>query len=108
MLAISDAENSCDYNLLGSSRKPFDLKAWQKMHAWDQHSVQVTLEAAFNTQTLELTWKAGRPVADYPRPTTITSDFWDRPYHALSVPPGPFGIVPTLEMKVGLGAGDGR
>jgi hypothetical protein len=108
MLAISDAENSCDYNLFGSSRKAFDLGAWQKEHGWDKHSVQATLEAAFDTQILELTWKASRPVPDYPRPTAIACDFWDRPYQTLAVPPGPFGVVPTAQMKVRLGIGEGR
>ena len=69
-----------DDNLFSSSRKPFDLAAWQKKHGWDKHSVKIELEAAFDSRTLELTWKGSGRVPDCPRPAAITSDFRDHPF----------------------------
>ena len=44
----------------------------------------------FNPETLELTWSAAKPIPECPAVDGITHDFFDRPWQAGAVSPGPF------------------
>jgi len=102
-LAVSDPENSCDYNLFGPGRKPFDLGAWQKKYGSDRNSVVAEIRAEFNPERWELTWSAQGKVPEHPRPSSITHDFFGRPYPTPLAPPGPFGAVPGDPAPIRLG-----
>lgn len=102
-LAISDPENSCDYNLFGPNGKPFDLGAWQKKHSWDRNSVVAEVQARFDPDAWELTWAVRGKVPEHPRPGSVTHDFFGRPYPGRLAPPGPFGAVPADPVPLRLG-----
>ncbi len=100
MLSISDPDNVSDHNLFARGRKPFDLARWSKAHGWDRNSVVADIRAAFNPDTLELTWSAGGAIPECPAMDGITHDFFDRPRQGNTVSPGPFGPVPGKSTRV--------
>lgn len=102
MLAISDPDNICDWNLFGASQQPFDLTKWQKSHGWDQNSTMADIRASFNPKTLELTWSVRGKIPKGPLPPGITFDFLERPYCGRFVPPGPFEAIPAAPTGVPL------
>jgi alpha-L-arabinofuranosidase len=106
-LAISDPENSSDWNVFGRGRKPFDLAGWQKAHGWDTHSTMAEISAAFNANTVELSWSVSGGTPKCPRQPVLTTDFTGRPYVAAAIPPGPFSVVPSVAERIFLGVGRG-
>jgi len=99
MISFSDPDNVSDFNVFDGDKK-FDLAAWQKARPWDEHSVNVEINATFNPGTMELTWSAGRPVPDFPRIRACTHDFWDQPREGGKVSAGPFGVIPTTPVTI--------
>jgi len=99
-LAISDAENTSDYNVFGPGRRPFDLARWQTERGWDQHSVAADVHAEFDPETLQLTWWIAGRVPQSARLAPMTNDFLGRPYVGATIPPGPFGEVPTDSARI--------
>jgi hypothetical protein len=102
LLAISDPDNTCDYNVFAAGQKPFDLAQWQKAHAWDRHSTTADLQAAFDPKTLELTWSAAGEVPECHRVDGVDHDFWGRPSKGETVSPGPFGAVPLKPTRIAI------
>ena len=97
-----DPENVSDHNVFAPGPKPFDLAGWQKAHGWDKNSTTAEVQAAFNAQTLELTWSAAGPMPECPRVDGVTHDFFDRPREGERMSPGPFGSVPREPTTVKL------
>jgi hypothetical protein len=104
-MAISDPENAIDWNLFNTGRKPFDLAAWQTKHGWDKHSVVGSIRAAFDPDTLQLTWSAGGEIPKCPRHAAMTSDFLGHAFRGSAAPPGPFSVVPSVAETIFLGIG---
>ena len=104
MLSISDPENTSDYNVFVTPNQSFDLGAWRDEHGWDRNSAVADVQAAFNAETLELTWSASAPIPECPAVDGITHDFFDQPRQSGAVVPGPFASVPPMPTRVGLGA----
>ena len=94
-LSISDPDNDSDHNVFAAGPKPFDLAAWRKKTGWDEHSVAVPIQAELDPARLELKWSAGQPVPLVPRPAGLTHDFRGRAFRGDTIPPGPFGAIPT-------------
>ncbi|OHB82614.1 MAG: hypothetical protein A2V98_15575 [Planctomycetes bacterium RBG_16_64_12] len=102
MLFISDPDNVSDHNVFALGRKPFDLAEWQNSHGWDKNSLVADVQAAFDPDTLELTWSTRGEVPECPPVDGITHDFFGRPRAAGPVLPGPFGSVPREPMRIKL------
>ena len=105
-MAISDPENTSDWNLFGKSRKPFDLAKWQATHRWDAHSAIADIRAEFEPVTLRLTWSARGDFPLCPRQPAMELDFFGQAYFGDSgVRPGPFSVIPSAAETVFLGMG---
>ncbi|NQT13961.1 MAG: right-handed parallel beta-helix repeat-containing protein [Planctomycetes bacterium] len=102
MLSISDGENTSDHNLLAPGKKPFDLAAWGDAHGWDRNSTVADIQAAFNPETLELTWSARGKIPECPPIDGIPRDFFDRLQEPGPSAPGPFGPLPDEATTVKL------
>jgi alpha-N-arabinofuranosidase len=101
-LAISDPENTSDWNVFGRSRKPFDLAQWRKTRGWDEHSVAAAIEATLDPESLELAWFVRGKVPACPRIDAITHDFFNQPRLGETTAPGPLLSVPSALTRVGL------
>jgi len=110
-LAISDAENTIDYNVFSPGHGPFDLAAWQKGRGWDRHSVVADIDVRLNLQTLELTLSARAALPkcplipglrfDFlgnarPGPETIAGPLADFPPAGRAIPLRPAWISPAV------------
>jgi len=101
-LAISDAENTIDYNVFGAGGTPFDLAAWQKQRGWDRHSAAAEVEVRLNPQTLELTYSARTPLPKCPLIPGLNRDFFGSHRPGPEVAAGPWAEVPPGARKVPL------
>ena len=107
MLAISDADNLCDYNVFAGSREPFDLAAWQASTGWDKHSVVRRIAAEFDPQTLEFQWTVEGDLSEVPRVPGVNCDLLERGLTGGFAFPGPLAgqassrvqLLPRLQLR---------
>ena len=53
---FSDPDNTSDYNVIGNSRNPQALAAWQRASGKDAHSIQTPIRATLDGLVLHLGW----------------------------------------------------
>ena len=100
-LAVSDPDNTSDYNLFGGGGGPFELAAWQESHGWDKHSVTMRIDARLDPKTLELTWRPAETAGPTCPPVPgITHDFFGRARAGDRSSPGPFAKSAEGERSV--------
>jgi hypothetical protein len=99
-LAISDAENTIDYNLFAPGREAFDLAAWRQKHRWDRHSVSAEIAVALDPETLELNLSARSPLPKCPQVAHLAFDFFGKPRLGEDVLPGPFAELPPAGIRL--------
>jgi hypothetical protein len=104
-LAISDPENSSDYNVFDASR-PFDLAKWQSAHGWDRHSAATKLTVRLDEKTLTLSCALEGRLPTCPIVPGVGLDFFGTPRAKAGTVPGPFEVLPN--QPVGLRPGHGR
>ncbi len=77
--AISDAENTCDYNVYAAGDGSFDLTEWRQAHDWGRHSVVLPIEAELNPPEVTLRWTIHGRLPTCPSTAPVTHDYFGQP-----------------------------
>jgi cytohesin len=90
----SDSENWSDYNLFGGSKGKFDLIQWQDRTAWDAHSSQAKIIAAYDKISGRLTWHVSGKIPACPKINELGRYPLDEKIATEVVTPGLFEKIP--------------
>ncbi len=98
--AISDPDNTCDYNVYAAGDGSFDLAKWQQAHGWDRHSIVLPIKAELDPAKLTLQWTISGRLPTCPTIPPVTHDFCGQPRDAEGTIAGP---ILSLRHSVQLG-----
>jgi parallel beta-helix repeat protein len=86
--AISDVENTCDYNVYAAGDGAPALGNHSR-RPWDQHSLVLPIRASLDADALVLTWQIDQPLPAWPAVPRVLRDYFQQPREEEETLPGP-------------------